>query len=201
MTLKNYFYNFKWMKIYFSPFRPPKPKLYIGKTAIGVPHFYPRVWKKVTPQIAADRAIKRLEEINNHNKINEHKLREASFEELYERYINSLFAEPKKIGFDFCDLGWKTKFNSFRFESSPIWSFVCFGYQIAITFVLENDMHSWECFLAYEYDTDKSKSAEERIRQARKKHPNIWTSYDKGVKTTADYWDLAIKKDICNDRD
>jgi hypothetical protein len=194
MKLKNYLRKFEWMKIYFSPFKPPKPKLYIGKTAVSTPFFYPRVWKKATHPRAIDAAIKRIEEIINHNKRNEYKLREQSFGELYNRYINSSFPQPKKIGFDVCNLGWKTKFDSFRFESNPVWSFVFFGYQIAITFVLENDMHSWEAYLAYEYDTDKSKSAEERIKQARKKHPNIWTRYDKGVKTTVDYWDLAIKK-------
>jgi len=38
--------NFKWMKIYFSPFKPPKIYFYIGKLKFGTPIFYPRKWIK-----------------------------------------------------------------------------------------------------------------------------------------------------------
>ena len=37
-----------------------------------------------------------------------------------------LKAVPKKIGFDFVPLGWKTKWDSYRFEWSPMISFVFF---------------------------------------------------------------------------
>lgn len=35
---------------------------------------------------------------------------------------------PKRIGFDFVGLGWKTKWSEddFRFEWAPVWSFVFF---------------------------------------------------------------------------
>jgi hypothetical protein len=33
-----------WLKILNSPFKPFKIKWYFGKTAIGVPYFYPRKW-------------------------------------------------------------------------------------------------------------------------------------------------------------
>ena len=31
--------KFEWMGVYFSPFKPPVPKFYVGKVAVGVPHF------------------------------------------------------------------------------------------------------------------------------------------------------------------
>jgi hypothetical protein len=103
------------------------------------------------------------------------------------------YSVPKKTGFDFVRLGWKTKFDSFRWEFNPIWSFVCFGYQIALIFAPENDMHYWENYIAYEHDTDKTKSAGERVKEAMKKHPNVWTSYNNGVKETIDYFKLSLK--------
>jgi len=38
--------KFSWLKVYISPFKPPKIKWYIGKTAIGIPYFLPRKWVK-----------------------------------------------------------------------------------------------------------------------------------------------------------
>lgn len=38
--------KFDWLNIYFSPFKPIIPKLYIGKIAVGTPYFYPRRWIK-----------------------------------------------------------------------------------------------------------------------------------------------------------
>lgn len=104
---------------------------------------------------------------------------------------------PKKIGFDFVGLGWKTKweYNDYRFEWNPIWSFVFFKWQIALIFApKEDENHYWECWLAYLKDTDKTKSTKERIEQAKKDFPCIWSSYKDGVKTTICYWDKVLKK-------
>lgn len=39
--------KFRWLKIYFNPFKvKPKLKFHIGKISVGVPIFYPRVWRK-----------------------------------------------------------------------------------------------------------------------------------------------------------
>jgi hypothetical protein len=38
--------KFKWLKTYFSPFKPIIPKFYFGKIAIGTPIFLPRKWVK-----------------------------------------------------------------------------------------------------------------------------------------------------------
>jgi hypothetical protein len=187
--------NFEWLSVYFSPFKPPKLKFYFGKVAIGTPIFLPRTWKKATPQKAIDEAVKELKRIKEHNRREgNYKLTEWSFSELYDRYLNYRFSDPKKFGFDFVGLGWKTKYDSFRHEWNPIWSFVCFGYQIALIFRPEDDMHFWECYLAFEHDTDKSKSAQERLKEAKEKHPCVWTSHSDKGKVTTDYWTKVIKK-------
>ena len=38
-------YKFEWLKVYFSPFKFFLPKLFFGKTKIGVPYFLPRNMK------------------------------------------------------------------------------------------------------------------------------------------------------------
>ena len=38
--------RFTWLKVFTSPFKIPKLRLYMGKTAIGVPYFFPRKWVK-----------------------------------------------------------------------------------------------------------------------------------------------------------
>jgi hypothetical protein len=152
MKLKYFLNNFEWMRVYFSPFKPPAPIAYLGKTAVGVPYFYPRVVDKKS------------------NKF-----------------------RPKKIGFDFVDLGWKTKWRDtdYRFEWSPRWSFVFFGYQIAITFVPIEPSRYWECWLYYSRETKGT--TKERLEQARKEFPCVWISTRVGVETKTCYWDLILK--------
>jgi len=56
---------------------------------------------------------------------------------------------PKKFGFDFVGLGYKTKWSrtDYRFEWEPIWSFVFFGFQIALIFRAPHPEHYWVCWL------------------------------------------------------
>lgn len=199
MTLKNkikYFIkDFEWMKVFFSPFKPPTPKVYIGKVALGTPYFLPRKWVKGNPKLIGKAVLERIEETKKFNERNpEYKRREKSYEELYEQMKTYLFAVPKKIGFDFVSLGWKTKWqpDDYRFEWSPMWSFVFFKWQIAVTFVPVEPHHYWECWLYYYYETTGTRK--ERLEQAREKFPCIWTSTRDGVKTTTCYWDVILKK-------
>ena len=178
-------------KIYFSPFKRPILNFYFGKIALGLPYYLPRYWRKATPLKAIEEArkeMKRVEENNANEK--RHKLTVHSFGTLYDRYLNSLFAYPLKFGFSYNNLGWKTKYDSFRFEYAPRYSFVVLGYQFCLTFYAEDEYHYWECFLAYYYDTDKTKSPKERLKEAKYKHSQTWTDGD-GVKT--DYWDEVVK--------
>lgn len=105
-------------------------------------------------------------------------------------------AVPKLMGFDFVGLGWKTKWSEsdFRFEWSPVWSFVFFGYQIAIRFIPEEQSDYWELWLSYEYLTDKSKSKKERLAYVRNKVSGKSTVHYKDGRTeNIDYWDRVLK--------
>lgn len=104
-------------KTYNSLFKSLKCKWYFGKIAIGTPLFFPRNWRKVTTDEAIIRAT---ESINNSVLI------KKSFEEWVEYHKQYPIATPKKIGFDFRDIMWKTKYNLYRFEYNPVLSFVFF---------------------------------------------------------------------------
>lgn len=99
----------------------------------------------------------------------------------------------KTIGFDFVGLGWKTKWDTYRHEWSPIWSFVFFKWQIAIIFLPPHQEHYWECWLYYVYDTDKTKSKKERIEQCKKENPCVWIVSNKGKQERIDYYPLILK--------
>lgn len=184
--LKYFLENFDFLSVYNSPFRPPRPRLYVGKVAIGTPYFLPRKWVKYTHDDAVKAAT---ESMNDPKKITQ------SFDTWYNSYRRYNKAVPKKIGFDFVSMGWKTKWSDtdYRFEWSPVWSFVFFKRQIAITFIAPEMHHYWECWLFYTRNTDKTKSVEERIAQCREEFPCIWSSTVEGVTTKTCYWDQILK--------
>ena len=102
----------------------------------------------------------------------------------------------KKIGFDLVGLGWKTKWTDtdYRFEWSPLLSFVFFKWQIAITFIAPEMHHYWECWLYYTRNTDKTKSKKERIYQTQKDFPQRYTQWINGEKSEIDYYPIILKK-------
>ena len=100
----------------------------------------------------------------------------------------------KKFGLDIVDLGWKTKFEEYRFEYAPLISFVFFKWQIAIIVEAPHQEHYWESWLYYELKSDKTKTKKERIKECREKSPQIWTMHSNNSKTTTDYYDLILKK-------
>lgn len=195
--------SFDFVKALWSPFKPFRLKFYLGKTAIGTPYFYPRKWVKGTPELINEAVLNYIQGEENYNKLNPKYARKIkSYDELYEEKKNYLYAVPKKIGFDFVDLGWKTKWSDtdYRFEWAPVFSFVFFGYQLAITVSAPEQDHYWEAWLYYEYNTDKSKSRRERIEQCKKEFPLKWTRYIKCNDTwettrveTIDYYDSILK--------
>ena len=107
-----------------------------------------------------------------------------------------LIAVPKKIGFDFVGLGWKTKWTSidYRFEYAPLISFVFFKWQIAIMFIAPEHSHYWTSWLYYENNTDKSKSKRERIEQCQNEFLQNWIQYKDGNKESANYYKLILKE-------
>lgn len=174
------------IKAFYSPFKPPKLKFYFGKTAIHTPYFLPRRWRKYTHE--------EIVEVVN-EKMSNPKFANITFEQWYNNYKNYTKAVDKRIGFDFIDVGWKTKWSSddYRFEYNGVWSLVCFGYQFAVQFIPEHDLHYWESFLVWHFETDKNLNWQERIDDCRKRYPNSWTSHSGDEKVTTDYWTVILK--------
>jgi hypothetical protein len=193
--------RFTFLKTYFSPFKPLKLKFYIGKTTIGTPYFLPRVWKKATPEQAVEATLKEIERIKQYNERNSYvdgfePRMIKPFKDYYNSKLESQFPSPKKIGFDFVGLGWKIKWTDtdFRFEYSPTWSFVFFGYQIAIIFHAPEQDHYWESWLYYELETDKTKTRKERVHIMREFFSQTWATTIDGKSTTIDYYSIILKK-------
>lgn len=189
------------VKALWSPFKPFKLVWYCGKTRIGTPYFLPRKWVKATPERAKKAAldeIQRIKDYNERNANNGSKPREPrTFEEYYKEYLRYEFPVSKKIGFDFVDLGWKTKWTDtdYRFEWAPRISFVFFGYQLAVTAIAPEQDHYWEAWLYYERNSDRSKSNKDRISQCVKEFPITYTKYlSNGSKQTINYYDVILKK-------
>ena len=156
------------LKILFSPFKRFSLKFYAGKLRVGVPYFFPRVWKK--------------SKTDSKTKI----------------------AVPKIIGFDLCGLGWKTKWadTDYRFEWNPVLSFVFFKWQLAVTVTVDNPDEYWTAFLYYQYNTDKSKSKSERIKQCKEEFPLMHTVWSDGENKIVNYYETILKtkyKDLPKD--
>ena len=184
--------RFKWMSVFTGPFKKPKLKWYFGKVTLGTPYFYPRRWRNITKEEAkasADEKFQKLIDAGIEPKQN-------IWDGFYQSSIRSQRAVPKKIGFDFVPMRWKTKWEDadYRFETGPIWSFVFFKWQIALTFPVEEMNHYWECWLYYTYSTDKTDTVKERLEQSREEFPCKWTrSYGVGKTETVCYWDVILK--------
>lgn len=104
---------------------------------------------------------------------------------------------PKKIGFDFIGLGYKTKWTDtdYRFEWSPLISFIFFKWQITVILQVPYPEHYWVCWLTYENNTDKDLlDVEARIQLAMKINPEIWTSYKDGEEESVWYWPKVLKE-------
>ena len=99
----------------------------------------------------------------------------------------------KKIGFDFVGLGWKTKWTStdYRFECAPLWSFVFFGKQIAVTFKAPEQDHYWEAWLYYMHNTTGTRK--QKIAKCRSEFPLKYIRYNKDGESLIDYYDLILK--------
>jgi len=196
MKLKYYIRDLDFLRAYNSPFKPPQPKLYIGKTAIGTPYFLPRRWVKATPARAVKATVDYMRERRDFNKRNPEYARPLrSFRDIYEDKMRCTYTVPKRFGFNYTGLGWKTKWrpDDYRFEWSPVFSFVFFKWQIAITFIAPEFHHYWECWLYYTRETDKTKTVKERLKQAREKYPCNWSRMSDGKEESICYWDLILK--------
>ena len=196
--------NFEFLKIYNSPFKLPRLKFYIGKVAIGTPYFLPRKWVKATPEMAMKSAMDEIAEMkkwNEKNTNNDFKHTIRSLDEVYQQKLRYQFPVPKKIGFDFVGLGYKTKWSDtdYRHEWDPIWSFVFFKWQIALIFSGPDSMSTsnyWEAWLYYKNHIDKDLlSMEARVEVLKKEFSQTYTIYkNDGSKEKINYYDVILKK-------
>ncbi len=100
---------------------------------------------------------------------------------------------PRKFGFDFVTLGWKTKYDEFRHEWNPILSFVFFGKQIAVWLTTKDnefEMQFWEAWLYYSKRTKGSRT--ERIKELIEQYPCVWIR--NGEVKTNYYYDILKTK-------
>lgn len=189
--IKYFFKQFIFLKALNSPFKPFKLKWYIGKVAVGTPYFYPRKWVKVSREEASKTAMKRVEKLKliTTNQII------PNFDSFLREELRKSKVVPKLIGFDFVALGWKTKWTDtdYRFEYSPLISFVFFKWQIAVVFLAPEPSHYWESWLYYEFNTDKSKSQKERIVQCQKEFKQNWISWKNEVEIKTNYYNFILK--------
>jgi hypothetical protein len=174
-----------------SPFKPFKIKFHLGKISIGTPYFYPRRWVYYKGKQAIELASKKKypEGISEEG-------RKKMFDNSVESYKKTQYATPKKIGFDFVGLGWKTKWDptDYRFEWAPLISFVFFKWQIAIMFISPEECHYWEAWLYYERNTDRIKSKKERIKDCMDGFSLIYKRYSHGKEDeTINYYESIIK--------
>lgn len=107
---------------------------------------------------------------------------------------------PRRFGFDFIRLGWKTKWTptDIRFEWEPGISFVCWKWQIAVLVKAPEPDHYWSAWLYYELHTDKTKSKSERIAQCRKEFSQTYRVSRNGVTERVDYYDVILRKKYRN---
>lgn len=189
--------KFSFLKSLFSPFKPITIKFYIGKVSIGTPYFLPRKWVKATPKLAHKATLEEIKKTESFNQRNPNHVRKIKdYDEIYREKLTYTFAVPKKIGFDFVGLGWKTKWSrsDYRFEWAPIWSFVFLKWQIAVLFIAPEESHYWEAWLYYERNTDKSKTKKERIKQCMNDFSLKYTVYKGGNKEHVDYYKSVLKE-------
>jgi hypothetical protein len=187
MSLKYTLESLKWVKALFSPFKPFKVSFYAGKTQVGIPYFYPRKWVKFTREDALEKATK-VSQMSGSIYFGKDP------NTMVDEFMRYTKAVPLTVGFSYCSLGWKTKYDDFRHEWNPIFSFVFFGYQIALTVYSPYHSHYWESWLYYEYRTDKTKSKRERIEQCRKEASQTWTSHRHDEEpVTTDYYTKILK--------
>lgn len=187
----------EFLSAFFSPFVRPKLRFYFGKIQVGVPYFFPRKWVRATPQMARKATLDYIKNEESYNKLNPNYARKIRpYDEVYQEKLRCQYAVPKKIGFDLVGLGWKTKWTDtdYRFEWSPLLSFVFFKWQFVIKIVAPHPDEYWCSWLYYTRDTDKSKSKRERIYQTQEEFSQKYRQWQNGIESQIDYYPLILKQ-------
>ena len=195
--ISNLKYHLSYLGVLNSPFVGLRLKWYFGKIQHGTPYFLPRKWVKCN----IEDAIKSLQKMSSENKVfNVEKY--GGIAKYYEYYTKS-YTKPipiKYFGFNSTTLGWKTKWNDYRFEWAPCYSLVIFGKQLFVCvlpkmeskddFGVRQDCY-WEAYLTYKYRTDNSESKEYRLKDTIRQYSCTWGNEKEGY---TDYYPLILKK-------
>ena len=192
--ISNFKYKWSFLGVLNSPFRGLKLKWYFGKIQHGTPYFLPRRWVKCDLEDGV-KAWDKLGERTQEAYIKKYHDKDSWIKHYVKTHTKPI--PIKYFGFDFTSLGWKTKWNDYRFEWSPMFSIVLFGKQICI-WILPNispednmvTMCYWEAYLTYKYKTDKAKSKTERLTQLKEMYSCSWGNNDKGY---TDYYQHILK--------
>lgn len=196
--ISNIKYNWAYLGVLNSPFVGLRLKWYFGEIQHGTPYFLPRRWVKCD----LEDATKAWHKLSAESKLAYSK-KIGGTNKWFSDYIGS-YTKPipiKHFGYNSCTLGWKTKWNDYRFEWAPCYSLVIFGKQLFVCVLPKMDKkvddHSirqdcyWEAWLTYHYRTDKSKPKAERLQETIKQYSCTWGNEKKGY---TDYYPLILKK-------
>ena len=187
-------YKLSFLSVLNSPFRGLKLKWYFGEIKHGTPYFLPRKWVKCDLEDG-------LEAWNKLGKYSQNAyLRSQTQQEWIKKYTKT-HTKPipiKYFGWNFTSLGWKTKWDDYRFEWSPSISLILFGKQLFIEILpnIKTDDSTiaidcyWEAWLNYKYKTDKSKSIEKRLEELQKEYSCSWGDEEKGY---TNYYPIILK--------
>lgn len=176
-------YRFDYLKILNSPLKRPHFRIYFGKPAVGVPYNLPSKRVKLSKKEREKLVKKMMLKPPKHWTINSNvSIREKA--EKHSREANK--SVDKTFGLVIAPLGWKTKFNSIRFETNPVISLSLWKWQLAVTIESPNselgraiveDVY-WEAWLYYDTRTDKNLSTEERLKQVFSQYSATWRYMD-----------------------
>ena len=201
MKLKYLKEDLRFLKALWSPFKPFGLKVYAGKIAIGTPYFFPRRWRKLNEKEVIEKAKDMMEKQIKAATVATD-VPQLTLEQWIKKSRGFMTAVPRKFGFDFVRLGWKTKWSEddYRFEWTPRLSFVFFKWQIVIIVEAPEQDHYWESWLYYEYNTDKRLPKWVRINQCKEKFPKTYKIYHKSTtdwktesEETVDYYTKILK--------
>lgn len=193
--MKTIIYNLSFLGVLNSPFKGLKFKWHFGNIEHGTPYFLPRKWVKCNKKDA-------LNAWNNFKpETREDYEKYSGGIEYWTDYCTKNYTKPVQIkyfGFNFTTLGWKPKWDGYRFEWLPSISLVLFGKQLFIEIlpniktddsIIAIDCY-WEAWLNYKYKTDKSKSIKERIEELQKVYSCTWGNSEMGY---TNYYPIILK--------
>ena len=197
--ISNIKYNWSYLGVLNSPFVGLRLKWYFGKIQHGTPYFLPRKWVKCD----MDDALKAWNKLSDESRLAYSYSKKLGGKNKWMSDYTKSYTKPipiKYFGWNSTTLGWKTKWDDYRFEWAPCYSLVIFGRQLFVcvipkmktkdNFGIRQDCY-WEAWLTYHYRTDKSESKEYRLRDTIRQYSCTWGNEKEGY---IDYYPFILKK-------